>query len=151
MQTVQELGERRQWFPFNRLCIQKLKKDRLARKPDDNKHRVVNNKFKVYHSTRTKLFLCEKEKASKDKKTFYSVEWLQDGMCTWLHFTCCRRMGWSSNLLYTWSCMIIQWVRTVAHLQFGVTVDCEHHGRRSHKSVQHWLFVCLLFVCLIFI
>ena len=48
-----------------------LKKDKWARKPDHNKHRVVDNKFKVYHSTRTKLFLCEKEKASKDKNFLF--------------------------------------------------------------------------------
>ena len=36
-QTVQKLGERRQWFPLNRFCVQ----NKLARKPDDTKHRVV--------------------------------------------------------------------------------------------------------------
>ena len=41
LQTVQKLGERRQWFPLNRFCIQKLIKNKLARKPDDTKHRVV--------------------------------------------------------------------------------------------------------------
>ena len=41
MQTVQKLGERRQWFPLNRFCIQKLIKNKLAGKPDDTKHRVV--------------------------------------------------------------------------------------------------------------
>ena len=41
VQTVQKLGERRQWFPLNRFCIQKLIKNKLARKPDDTEHRVV--------------------------------------------------------------------------------------------------------------
>ena len=40
-QTVQKPGERRQWFPLNRFCVQKLIKNKLARKPDDTKHRVV--------------------------------------------------------------------------------------------------------------
>ena len=40
-QTVQKLDERRQWFPLNRFCVQKLIKNKLARKPDDTKHRVV--------------------------------------------------------------------------------------------------------------
>ena len=41
VQTVQKLGERRQWFPFHRFCIMKLIKNKLARTPDDTKHRVV--------------------------------------------------------------------------------------------------------------
>ena len=42
VQTVQKLGERRQWSvsPLNRFCIQKLIKNKLARKPDDTEHRV---------------------------------------------------------------------------------------------------------------
>ena len=47
-------------------------------------------KFKVYHWTWTKLFLCEKKQAK-------TMEW------TWLHITCCRRMDWLSNLPGTWS------------------------------------------------
>ena len=38
---MQKLGERRQWFPLNRFCVQKLIKNKLARKPDDTKYRVV--------------------------------------------------------------------------------------------------------------
>ena len=41
VQTVQKLGERRQWFPLNRFCIQKIIENKLARKPDDTEHRVV--------------------------------------------------------------------------------------------------------------
>ena len=49
VQTVQKLGERRQWFRLNWFCIQKLIKNKLARKPDDTKHSVVKKKFKVYY------------------------------------------------------------------------------------------------------
>ena len=41
MQTVQKLGEGRQWFPLNRFCIQKRIKISWQKKPDDTKHRVV--------------------------------------------------------------------------------------------------------------
>ena len=64
VQTMQKLGERRQWFPLNRFCIQKLIKNKLARKPDDTKHRVVK-KIQGVPLNLNKAFLCEK-KASKD-------------------------------------------------------------------------------------
>ena len=55
MQNVRKLGERRQWFPLNRFCIQKLIENKLARKPDDTKHRVVKKiqgvPFKVSRDT----------------------------------------------------------------------------------------------------
>ena len=38
---MQKLCKRRQWFPLNRFCIQKLIKNKLTRKPYDTKHRVV--------------------------------------------------------------------------------------------------------------
>ena len=62
MQTVQKLGERRQWFPLNRFCIQKLIKNKLARKPDDTKHRVVK-KIQGVPLNLNKAVLCEKKQA----------------------------------------------------------------------------------------
>ena len=63
MQTMQKLGERRQWFPLNRFCIQKLIKNKLARKPDDTEHRVVNKKIQGVPLNPNKAFLCEKKQA----------------------------------------------------------------------------------------
>ena len=66
MQTVQELGERRQWFPLNRFCIQKLIKNKLARKPDDTKHTRWLKEIQVVPLNLNKAVLCEKKKARKD-------------------------------------------------------------------------------------
>ena len=66
---MQKLGGRRQWFPLNRFCIQKLFKNKLARKPDDIKHRVVK-KIQGVPLNLNKAFLCELEK--KQAKT---MEW----------------------------------------------------------------------------
>ena len=63
VQTVQKLGERRQWFPLNRFCIQKLIKNMLARKPDDTEHRVVKKKIQGVPLNPNKAFLCEKKQA----------------------------------------------------------------------------------------
>ena len=68
MQTVQKLGERRQWFPLNRFCIQELIKNKLVRKPDDIEHRVVK-KVQGVPLNLNKAFLCEKKKQAK------TMEW----------------------------------------------------------------------------
>ena len=59
---MQKLAERRQWFPLNRFCIQKLIKNKLARKPDDTKHRVVK-KIQGVPLNLNKAFLSEKKLA----------------------------------------------------------------------------------------
>ena len=64
VQTVQELGERRQCRLISTDSVyRRLKKKRLARKPDDN------TEHRVYHSTRTKLFLCEKKSKQNKKRS----------------------------------------------------------------------------------
>ena len=69
----------------------------------------------------SKAFLCEKKQAK-------TMEW------TWLHITCCRRMGWLPG---TWS---------FDEFELWRSSGCRYrlwapYGRRSHKSVvlQHWL------------
>ena len=46
---------------LNRFCIQKLIKNKLARKPDDTEHRVVK-KIQGVPLNLNKAFLCEKKK-----------------------------------------------------------------------------------------
>ena len=91
------------WFPLNRFCIQKLIKNKLARKPDDTKHRVVK-KIQGVPLNLNKAFLCEKKQAK-------TMEW------TWVHITCCRRMGWLPG---TWHSMN-------SNCSAVRGVDCEHH------------------------
>ena len=62
-------------------------------------------KFKVYHWTWTKLFLCEKKQAK-------TMEW------TWLHITCCRRMDYPT-------CQVLGHSMNSSCSVRGV--DCEHH------------------------
>ena len=62
VQTVQKLGERRQWFPLHRFCIQKLIKNKLARKIDDTRVVKINSKFTIEPE---QTCSCVK-KASKD-------------------------------------------------------------------------------------
>ena len=68
-----KLGERRQWFPLNRLCIQKLIKDKLARKPDDNKHRVVKKNSRCTIEPEQSCFCVKKKKQAKTVKL--SILW----------------------------------------------------------------------------
>ena len=138
-QTVQKLGER---FPLNRLChmIQKKKISWQV-----NLMIICTEWSKSFPLNLNKAVHVWKKKQAKTIKLsilwsdFRTRMWCatmctfrpMDGMCTWLHITCCRQMGWSSNLLLGHSmnsnCSAVR------------SIDCEHHGRRSYKSVQHWL------------
>ena len=97
VQTVQKLGERSQWFPLNRFCIQKL-----ARNPDDTKHRVVkkNSRCTIEPKQSFPQFLCEKSKQRR-----------------WNGHDCTSRVvaGWVD-------CQVLghSMIRTVA--QFGVQI-----------------------------
>ena len=102
---MQKLGERRQWFPLNRFCIQKLIKNKLARKPDDTKHRVVKKKRRTIEPEQS--CACVKKKQAK------TMEW------TWLHITCCRRM-----VDYP-TCQVLGHSMNSSCSVRGV--DCEHH------------------------
>ena len=103
MQTVQKFGESRQWFPLNRFCIQKLIKNKLARKPDDTKHRVVKN-IQGEPLNLKKAFLCEKSKQRRwsghDCTSRVFVGWFD-----------CQVLGHSMN----------------SNCSAARGVDCEHH------------------------
>ena len=68
-----------------------LLKNKLARKPDDTKHRVVRKIQGVPLNLNKAVPVLKKKKQAKTMER------------TCLHITCCRRMGWLSNLTGTWS------------------------------------------------
>ena len=104
-QTVQKLGERRQWFPLNRFCVQKLIKNRLVRKPDDTEHRVVKKSRCTIEPEQS----CSCVKKSKQRRwsghdcTSRVVVW-------WVDYPTCQVLAHSMNS----SCSVRG-------------VDCEHH------------------------
>ena len=99
-QTVQKLGERRQWFPLNRFCVQKLIKNKLARKPDDNKHMVVKKIQGVPLNLNKAVPVWKK--ASKD-----------DGVDMIAHHV----LSSDGLIIQLARYLVIQWIRAVA---FGV-------------------------------
>ena len=107
VQTVQKLGERRQWFPLNRPCMQKLIKDNGWQES----LMIISTGWK----TEGVLLNLNKAVPVNDCTSRVFVGWFDRPSC-WV-------LGHSMN----------------SHCSAVWSVDCEHHGRRSINSVQHWL------------
>ena len=102
---MQKLGERRQWFPLNRFCVQKLIKNRLVRKPDDTKHRVVKKSRCTIEPEQS----CSCVKKSKQRR-WSGHDCTSRVVVGWVDYPTCQVLAHSMNS----SCSVRG-------------VDCEHH------------------------